>query len=237
MNPAGLAGSPEGRRHEGLEPAGQKAGSRTGRLLLRGVLKPTARASLTRVLGRGYHEIVMGDNPGLKGGGFMTREKRIILTGLFGIAVLLTPPAAESEASPASILRDRNLRQITADPAPDIHVRWSPNGKMLAFASWRSGELKIWLIPSEGGDAKMLETGLSGDHHISRAPDGTRIAFMSKRSGKQDIWIVPVSGGALVRFTDESDNAWPTWSPDGKKIAFASKRAGGHMDVWVKDVK
>ena len=44
---------------------------------------------------------------------------------------------------------DQNLRQITTDPAPDYHVRWSPDGKMLAFASWRSGEPKIWLIPKE----------------------------------------------------------------------------------------
>jgi Tol biopolymer transport system component len=38
---------------------------------------------------------------------------------------------------------DQNLRQITTDPAPDYHVKWSPDGKMLAFASWRSGEPKI----------------------------------------------------------------------------------------------
>jgi TolB protein len=59
---------------------------------------------------------------------------------------------------------------------------------------------------------------------------------MSKRSGKRDIWIVNSSGGEPVRFTEDSDNGWPTWSPDGKKIAFSSNRAG-NADVWIKDWK
>ena len=96
--------------------------------------------------------------------------------------------------SAAALLPEQKIRQITTDPAPDSHVKWSPDGKTLAFASWRSGEPKIWLVPTEGGDAVMLETGLSGDHHISWPPDGTKIAFASKRAGNgnNDIWVKDV---------------------------------------------
>ncbi|MBN1212465.1 MAG: PD40 domain-containing protein [candidate division Zixibacteria bacterium] len=58
------------------------------------------------------------------------------------------------------------LIRITKHPANDYHVKWSPDGKTLAFTSDRSGEPKIWLCPAFGGEAVLLETTKSGDHHI-----------------------------------------------------------------------
>jgi len=71
----------------------------------------------------------------------------------------------------ARLSQDDALRQITKDSAHDYHVKWSPDGRTLAFASERSGEAKIWLVPAQGGNPVMLETGLSGDHHISGSVD------------------------------------------------------------------
>jgi Tol biopolymer transport system component len=96
--------------------------------------------------------------------------------------------------------------------------------------------MDIWIVPASGGEAKQLTFHEGRDDQASWSPDSTRIAFMSERSGKRDIWITSVSGGEPVRFTEESDNSWPTWSPDGKKIAFSSNSAG-NTDLWVKDVK
>jgi len=38
-----------------------------------------------------------------------------------------------------------NLTQITTDKAQDYHVKWSPDGKTLAFTSTRAGNLDIWV--------------------------------------------------------------------------------------------
>ncbi len=133
----------------------------------------------------------------------------------------------------ASLTPGQNLRQITADPAPDYHVKWSPDGKMLAFTSQRSGEPKIWLVPAEGGDATTLETGLSGDHHISWAPDGKRITFDARWEGRPNIFMISIDGGQPKRLSpDGTVDFQPYWSPDGSRIAFASTRSG-NVDIWI----
>jgi hypothetical protein len=78
----------------------------------------------------------------------------VVLSMLAGTGIKLSSPAAHAP--------NQLIKQITKNPAHDYHVKWSPDGKMLAFASLRSGEPKIWLIPADGGDATLLETGLFG---------------------------------------------------------------------------
>jgi TolB protein len=121
-----------------------------------------------------------------------------------GMAVLLmTAGTGASLSSPAADLPDQIAKQITKDPAHDYHVKWSPDGKRLAFASLRSGEPKIWLIPAEGGDAAPLETGLSGDHQISWAPDAKRIIFDARWEGVPTIFTISVGGGQPKRINSD----------------------------------
>jgi len=82
----------------------------------------------------------------------------------------------------------------------------------------------------------QITSDTAPDIHVKLSPDGTKIAFMSERSGKQDIWIKSISNGKLERFTEVSDNSWPSWSPDGGKIAFSSNRTGNN-DIWVKAIE
>lgn len=45
----------------------------------------------------------------------------------------------------AASATDQSLKQITKDHAPDYHMKWSPDGKRIAFASKRAGNLDIWV--------------------------------------------------------------------------------------------
>src|ERR1700724_3348714 len=49
-----------------------------------------------------------------------------------------------------------NVQRITANPARDVYPRFSPDGKWIAFSSDRNGNLDIYIVPSEGGQAKRL---------------------------------------------------------------------------------
>ncbi|MFC2168248.1 methyltransferase domain-containing protein [Acidobacteriota bacterium] len=126
-----------------------------------------------------------------------------------------------------------DLKQITFDSALDYHVKWSPDGKMLAFTSQRDGEPEIWIIPTEGGSAVKLETGLSGDHHISWSPEGTHLTFDASPTGPPCIYTILTKGSTPKKLTLEQGASFhPNWSPNGKSIAFASFR-GSSSDIWI----
>ncbi|HST22398.1 MAG TPA: hypothetical protein VLR90_14840, partial [Blastocatellia bacterium] len=48
----------------------------------------------------------------------------------------------------------RNVRRITVHKARDVYPRFSPDGKWIAFSSDRDANLDVFIIPSEGGEAK-----------------------------------------------------------------------------------
>jgi len=117
---------------------------------------------------------------------------------------------------PAICLALSSLKQITTDKAHDYHIKWSPDGKTLAFTSQRDGEPGIWLISAEGGKAVKLETWLSGDHHISWSPDGSHITFDAGPEGPPNIYTIPSKGGNPKRLSsNQMPDFHPCWSPDG----------------------
>ncbi len=87
-----------------------------------------------------------------------------------------------------------STRQFTFAAASEVHPRWSPDGKMLAFASDRAQNdlYQIYLIPREGGEAQQITfgPGLIKPHRdvtmFKWSPDGTRIAFLQPDAPDQE---------------------------------------------------
>jgi dipeptidyl aminopeptidase/acylaminoacyl peptidase len=56
---------------------------------------------------------------------------------------------------------------------------WSPDGKMIAFLSSRSGDSQVYLLSMDGGEARPLTHISTGVDIVKWSPDGETIAFTS----------------------------------------------------------
>src|ERR1700694_2207195 len=74
-----------------------------------------------------------------------------------------------------------NIQRITANPARDVYPRFSPDGKWIAFSSDRNGNLDVYVVPSEGGQAKQLTFRSADDNVLGWTPDSHAVLFSSNR--------------------------------------------------------
>ena len=116
----------------------------------------------------------------------------------------------------------------------ELNAQFSPDGRRIAFESFRSGTQEVYVADADGRNAQQLTTfnGARGGTP-AWSPAGQSIAFdMRGSDGKGDIFVAPVRGGAAVRITtDPADDLVPAWSHDGRWIYFESTRTG-RAEMW-----
>ena len=95
---------------------------------------------------------------------------------------------------------------------------FSPDSRMIAFASKKSGSTEIWVKPVVGGDPiQVTKSGFENQYPVW-SPDGQEIAFLSARNGNRGIWRASFIGGSETQIVSGvSSYARPIrWSADHK---------------------
>ena len=71
----------------------------------------------------------------------------------------------------------------------NLHPMLSPDGRFLAFTSYRDGNLEVYLAYADGSNLRNLTLHKGHDARPAWFPEGGRIAFESDRFGDLEICI------------------------------------------------
>lgn len=100
-------------------------------------------------------------------------------------------------------------------------ISMSPEGRVVVYASPRSGKGDIYRVNRDGtGRTRLTATPTyEGDPVFS--PDGSTIAFVREQDGIGEIWIMNGDGSRQRRLTHSPGyDCLPSFSPDGSQIVF-----------------
>lgn len=133
--------------------------------------------------------------------------------------------------------------RLTTNGAYDYMPVWSPNGKQIAFASDRNRMgMNLYIMSSEGGEAKLLSQHTSSKVPYSFTPDGKYIltkahisddakSQLSPQSFFSELYRIPVTGGRAERILG-TPAEWVVMSKDGSKLLYQNLK--GYENEWRK---
>lgn len=102
------------------------------------------------------------------------------------IAVVVSQSDWEKDKSKEEIdlvsVADASIRSLTFEREGISNLRWSPDGKSLAFIAKDadSKQDQIYIMPMDGGDAVRITDSQTGVEEFSWRPDGKKIAFVAQ---------------------------------------------------------
>ena len=140
---------------------------------------------------------------------------------------------------------------ITTDLTPDIlyahqpNIAWSPDGKALAVLSDAKGTFALYLLPLDGGHARMVRNFFHPSWDVAWSPDGMWLAVESESTASDRmIHILPmgrrkgprVSAVQLMWDGKPLNAQHPAWSPDSMSLAFSCENGEWH-NIGLYDVE
>jgi Tol biopolymer transport system component len=114
-----------------------------------------------------------------------------------------------------------NIRALTDQSADNRFPRVAPDGKRIAFTSYRDGNAEIYLMntdgPSTGSGVTSAVTRLTNsagdDEAASWSSNGSQLAFASNRDGDYEIYVMNTDGSGQSQLTNNDvQDRWAAWA-------------------------
>lgn len=146
---------------------------------------------------------------------------------------------------------------MTLNEAWDGHPVWSRDGRQIAFASDRFGDLDVFIMNADGSGLERVTYHSADDHPSDFSPDGSAILFSSSRGDSAassyfptgalpELYEIATAGGTPRRVMTNPGNQ-ARYSPDGTRIAYREEKAYENAfrqrdvssfarDIWIYDI-
>lgn len=135
-----------------------------------------------------------------------------------------------------------NRQQLTTNAVVDDAPAWSPDGRWIAFHSFRDRDYEIYVMDADGSNQRRLTNSPGRDLYPTWSPDSQQLAFISERDNNFELYVIDV--GCLSKGTVCTDKErrltssdihelTPQWSPDSSQILFSV----GEFESFLLDVQ
>jgi TolB protein len=113
----------------------------------------------------------------------------------------------------------------------------APDGKRLAFSSFRDGQWDVYVIRDGHGVTNEVKVSdaLGDSRYPTWSPTGSELIFVSTIGGSSRLyrWDGEIISEVARPFSRAQQ---PAWSPDGTHVAASVDDGGGSLDIYVIDV-
>ncbi len=130
-----------------------------------------------------------------------------------------------------------NPTPITGNQSINLSPRWSPDGRMIAYTSYRNANPDLFVLNFDSGRRDVLSSQRGLNATPGWSPDGQWLALAMSAGGGTNLFLMPRSGGTPKPITlGPAISVSPSFSPNGRQIVFNSDR-GGSPQIYVMDVE
>jgi TolB protein len=161
-------------------------------------------------------------------------------TGRPGLALSRIAFVSEYQGAKEVYLMDydgHRVRRLTSSRSINLAPVWSPDGRELAFMSWRGRQPGVYVMSAEGKLGMLKTVGGELSSAPDWAPDGQRLAYTSDVEGNTEVYVLDRPAGANRRLThNRAIDTSPAYSPNGREIAFTSDRSGTPQ-IYIMDAE
>ncbi len=122
---------------------------------------------------------------------------------------------------------------VTSKEGLVLYPRLSPDGRLLAFVTYRTRRPEIHVLDLATGKRWPLCRYPGLNSAPVWHPSGDKLAVTLSKDGTLDLYLVDLKGRILRRLTHgEGVNTGGSFSPDGQELAFVSDR-GGSPQIYI----